>query len=86
VKFQGILPSSLVTVGGLAVKLDPYYFQQFVVREDLPVVHGIIGVFTKNHVYLTVHDGITFYTKVQNPLPGLQVVVEADKIVSYIRL
>ncbi|MDO8056744.1 MAG: hypothetical protein Q6361_07780 [Candidatus Hermodarchaeota archaeon] len=85
-KFKGMLPASRVTVGGLAVKLDPYYFQQFAVREDLPVVHGIIGVFSKHHVYLTVHDGMTFYTKVEDHLPGLQVVVEADRIISYIRL
>jgi hypothetical protein len=86
VKFKGILAASRVTVGGLAVKLDPYYFQQFAVREALPVVHGMKGIFTKNHVYLTVHDGMTFYTKVEDPLPGLQVVVEADRIISYVQL
>ncbi|MFX0167986.1 MAG: hypothetical protein ACFE89_01405 [Candidatus Hodarchaeota archaeon] len=85
-KFQGVLPASRVTIGGLAIKLDPYLFQQFVVREELPIVHGMIGIISKNHVYLTVHDGMTFYTKVQYPLSGFQVVVEAEKITSYVRL
>lgn len=85
-KFKSILSASRVTVGGLAIKLNPYYFQQFAVREDLPVVHGMKGIFTKHHVYLTVHDGMTFYTKVEDPLPGLQVVVEADRIHSYVQL
>ena len=85
-KYQGVLRSLRVTVGGLAIKLDPYFFQQLAVREGLPVVHGMVGIFSKYNVYLTVHDGMTFYTKVQDPLVGLQVVVEADSIQSYVRL
>jgi hypothetical protein len=85
-KFQGLIPAVKVTVGGLAIKLEPHIFQQIISREDLPVVHGTVGIFTKKHVYLTVHEGLTFYAKVQNPLTGLQLVIETGHIQSYLRL
>lgn len=85
-KYQGVLPAVKVTVGGLAIKLEPHIFQQLITREDLPVVHGIVGIFSKNHVYLTVHDGLTFFTKVERPLTGFQLVIETDSIHSYVTL
>ena len=85
-KYKGLLPAMKVTVGGLAIKLEPHIFQQLVTREDLPIIHGMIGVFTKNHVYLTVHDGMTFYTKVEQPLTGFRLVIETDSFYSYLRL
>ena len=85
-KYQGVLPAVKVIVGGLAIKLEPRIFEQLIIREDLPVVHGIIGVFNKNHVYLTVHDGVTFFTKVERPLTGFQLVIETDSIRSYVTL
>jgi hypothetical protein len=85
-KYSGVVPAQKVIFGGLAVKLDPYIFQQLAEREDLPVIHGLKGIFNINHIYITVHDGMTFYTKVKEPMLGMRVSVEADKIESYIRL
>jgi hypothetical protein len=85
-KYQGLIPAMKVTVGGLAIKLEPHIFQQLVTREDLPIIHAIVGVFSKNHVYLTVHDGMTFFTKVEHPLTGIQVIIETDSLYSYVRL
>jgi hypothetical protein len=85
-KYHGLIRARKATIGGLAIKLDPYIFQQLVDREDLPVVHGIRGVFNKNHIYLVVHDGMTFFTKVKDPLPGIRVRIEVDKLESYMQL
>lgn len=85
-KYSDVVPAERVIIGGLAVKLDPYFFQQLVEREDLPVVHGLKGIFNINHIYITVHDGMTFYTKVKEPIPGIRVSVEAKNIQSYISL
>ena len=85
-KYSGVVPAERVIIGGLAVKLDPYFFQQLVEREDLPVVHGLKGFFNINHIYITVHDGMTFYTKVKEPIPGIRVSVEAKSIKSFISL
>lgn len=84
-KYQGTIQARKVTVGGLTIKLDPYIFQQLADREDLPVVHGIKGIFNKYHVYLTVHDGITFYTKVTKPLLDIRISFEAADLMSYVR-
>lgn len=85
-KYSGVVPAERVVIGGLAVKLDPYIFQQLVEREDLPIVHGLKGIFNINHIYITVHDGMTFYTKVKEPIPGIRVSIEAKEIRSYISL
>lgn len=85
-KYRGLIRARKATMGGLAIKLDSYIFQQLVEREDLPVVHGIKGIFTKNHIYLTVHDGMTFFTKVKDPLPTIRVRVEVDELTSYVQL
>ena len=75
-----------VTVGGLAVKLSPTAFRKIVVQQELTVIHGRTGIFTRSHVYLAVSGGITFYTKTAEPLPYLRVDIEARKIVRYISL
>ena len=85
-KYSGVVPAERVVIGGLAVKLDPYIFQQLVEREDLPVVHGLKGIFNINHIYITIHDGMTFYTKVKEPIPGIRVSIETKSIRSYISL
>ena len=85
-KYHGLIRARKATMGGLAIKLDPYIFQHLVEREDLPVVHAIKGIFTKNHIYLVVHDGMTFFTKLKDPLPGIKVRVEVDELTSYVQL
>jgi hypothetical protein len=85
-KTQSVIPAEKVTVGGMAIRLDPYIFEQLVGREDLAVIHGRIGYFTKWHVYLAVHDGMTFYSKVSKPLKLIRVSVESRIIESYVTL
>lgn len=85
-KSSSTIPAEKVTVGGLAIKLDPYFFQKLVEQEGLTVIHGQKGFFTRWHIYITLNRGLTYYTKSIQPLDSLKIDVEAEKLVCYLSL
>ncbi|MFX1474596.1 MAG: hypothetical protein ACFFCO_03830 [Promethearchaeota archaeon] len=85
-KSSSTIPAEKVTVGGLAIQLDPYFFRKLVEQEELTVIHGTRGFFTRWHIYIALNQGLTFYTKSLQPLDFLKIDVEAEKLVSYISL
>lgn len=63
--------SQRVILGGPIVSVDSDYFVRLVSenRDKLLVVHAVVGVFSKTHVYATSYKGFTFVTKTKEPLP-----------------
>ncbi len=61
-----------VLVGGVIVVVDSSSFMNILSRlrdKDVMVIHGLVGVFSKTHVYLIPYQGIVFLTKSKDPLP-----------------
>ena len=85
-----VIHAEKVTVGGLAVKLDPASFERLV-QDGKTIIHGLKSYrpfFRKKyfHIYLAVSGGLTFYTKVSEPLSHVPVHIETDWLFSYIKL
>ena len=68
-------------LGGPIVSVDGDYFVRLVSenRDKLLVVHAVVGIFSKTHVYATNYKGFTFVTKTKEPLP-ITPDVEAKRI------
>jgi len=72
-------------LAGPLIKLDPAQFVSFVERfkeKGIIVVHGIAGIFSKKHVYITAYHGLVFYCETRNLLP-IRVDVEAKQLRIY---
>ena len=53
-----------VLVGGILIEVPPMEFQQLAAKLNGLVVTGVVGSFlTKQRIYLTPYNGITFYCK-----------------------
>ena len=68
--------------GGTLIELEPHRFVEFVSRykdRGIVVVHGMKGVFTKKHVYVTALHGLVFYCSSPELLP-VKVDIEAKTI------
>jgi hypothetical protein len=72
-------------VAGTSVEVSPEQFVEIIRRhldKGIIVAHGMVGVFTKSHVYVTGVQGIIFYCKTLDPL-SINVDVEAKKILLF---
>ena len=61
-----------VLVSGVIVFVDSSTFMKILSRlrdKDIMIIHGIVGVFSKTHVYLVPYQGVVFTVKSKDPLP-----------------
>jgi len=61
-----------VLVGGVIVIVDPMTFMNILSRlrdKGVMVIHGVVGLFSKTHVYLIPYQGMVFLVKSKDPLP-----------------
>ena len=69
-------------VGGVIIVLSNDEFLKLVRRlsgEEPVIIHGIVGTFSKHHVYVIPHKGVVYVTKSKDPLP-VTPGVEAKKL------
>lgn len=69
-------------IGGVLVELDPKTFLNLMAglkAKGVLVIHGLTGVFSKEHVYLIPYQGAIFLTKSKTKLP-ITPDVEARKL------
>ena len=72
-------------LAGPLIKLDTRQFLSFVERfreKGIIVVHGMKGIISKKHVYITAYHGLIFYCETLSPLP-ISVDVEAKQLRIY---
>ena len=79
--FSDTTTSQLFVLGGPIVRVESDYFVRLVSdkRENFLVVHTVIGIFSKSHIYATSYKGFTLVTKTKDPLPIVPD-VEAESI------
>ena len=61
-----------VLAGGVIIEVDPETFMKTHSRlkdKGVLVIHGVMGMLSKTHVYLMPYQGVVFLTKSSNPLP-----------------
>ncbi len=61
-----------VLVGGVIVIVDPMTFMNILSRlrdKGVMVIHGVVGLLSKTHVYLIPYQGMVFLVKSKDPLP-----------------
>lgn len=61
-----------VLVGGVIVVVDPASFMNILSRlkdKGVMVIHGVMGLLSKTHVYLIPYQGMVFLAKSKDPLP-----------------
>ena len=67
-------------VGGILAEVNRATFLNIIERTKGVVIKGIIGIFNKKKLYLTVADGITFYCKVDMDDELPITAIETEKI------
>lgn len=67
-------------VGGILAEVDRETFLNIVERTKGVVIKGIIGIFNRKKLYLTVADGVTFYCKVNMDDELPITAIETEKI------
>ena len=61
-----------VLVGGVIVVLDSTSFMSILSKlkdKGAMVIHGVVGLLSKTHVYLIPYQGMVFLAKSKTPLP-----------------
>jgi len=79
---SAVIISSHVRAGGTLVELSKNQFLDLIRRfgeKDFLVIHGMIGVLKKKHLYLTAINGITFICETAEELP-VRVDIEAKRL------
>ena len=74
--------ATTLKAGGTLIELEAHRFVEFVSRykdRGIVVVHGVKGIFSKKHVYITALHGLVFYCTSPELLP-VKIDIEAKTI------
>lgn len=62
------------------IELSSEEFQKLIsLRENCIVVHSLVGILRKKHLYLTAIDGLVYFCNVDRPII-LKQIIEAKKV------